>query len=74
MSQVDKHTPGSFCWVEVGTTDARLAKARELRARFAEALSRIHATLEPAQRERLAELVRHGGRRHGCGRWGARTA
>jgi hypothetical protein len=54
--------------------DARLAKARELRARFAEALPRIHAMLEPDQRARLAELVRHGGRQHGCGRWGARTA
>jgi Spy/CpxP family protein refolding chaperone len=54
--------------------EARLARARELRARFAEALSRIHATLDPAQRTRLAELVRSGGRRHGCGRWSARTA
>src|SRR5512132_2262009 len=43
--------------------DARLARARELRARFAEALARIHATLDPAQRARLAELVRSGPRR-----------
>ena len=47
--------------------DARLARARELRVRFAEALSRIHATLDPEQRARLAELVRFAGRRHGCG-------
>ncbi len=49
--------------------DARLAHARELRTRLAEAISRIHATLDPAQRERLAELVRAGPHRHGCGRW-----
>jgi Spy/CpxP family protein refolding chaperone len=54
--------------------DARLAKARELRARFAEALSRIHAILDPAQRARLADLVRSGPRGHGCGRWRATTA
>ncbi|HEY6006243.1 MAG TPA: periplasmic heavy metal sensor [Anaeromyxobacter sp.] len=54
--------------------DARLAKARELRARFADALSRIHATLDPAQRAQLADLLRSGPHRHGCGRWGARTA
>ena len=49
--------------------DARLQHARELRARFAEAVSRIHAALDPAQRAALAELVRYGPRRHGCGRW-----
>ncbi len=48
--------------------DARLARAKELRARFAEALARIHATLDPDQRARLAELVRVGPRAHGCGR------
>ena len=54
--------------------DARLARARELRARFAEALSRIHATLDPEQRAQLAELVRSGPRGRGCGRWRATPA
>jgi predicted enzyme related to lactoylglutathione lyase len=27
MSVVEKHAPGSFCWVELGTTDAKNAKA-----------------------------------------------
>jgi predicted enzyme related to lactoylglutathione lyase len=27
MSVVEKHTPGSFCWAELGTTDAKAAKA-----------------------------------------------
>jgi hypothetical protein len=27
MSVVEKHAPGSFCWVELGTTDAKAAKA-----------------------------------------------
>jgi len=27
MSIVEKHAPGSFCWVELGTTDAKAAKA-----------------------------------------------
>ncbi len=27
MSIVEKHRPGSFCWVELGTTDAKAAKA-----------------------------------------------
>jgi predicted enzyme related to lactoylglutathione lyase len=27
MSVVEKHSPGSFCWVELGTTNARAAKA-----------------------------------------------
>lgn len=47
--------------------DARLARVSALRARFAEALSRIHAALDPAQRTALAELIRSGPR--GCGRW-----
>jgi Spy/CpxP family protein refolding chaperone len=55
--------------------DARLSRARELRSRFAEALSRIHATLDPEQRARLAELVRSGPRGRGCGgRWRATHA
>lgn len=48
--------------------DARLSKTAELRARFAEAVSRVHAALDPSQREALAELVRFGPRRAGCGR------
>ena len=48
--------------------DARLAHLDGLRARFAEALARIHATLDPAQREALAAMVRHGPHRGGCGR------
>lgn len=51
------------------TLDAHLARARELRTRFAEAFSRIHAALDPSQRARLAALLRSGPRRHGCGRW-----
>jgi predicted enzyme related to lactoylglutathione lyase len=27
MSEVHKHAPGNFCWVEIGTTDASKAKA-----------------------------------------------
>lgn len=44
-----------------------LARLAELRARAAAAVSRIHATLDAAQRERLAELVRSGpyGHHHG---------
>jgi Spy/CpxP family protein refolding chaperone len=49
--------------------DARLARARELRGRFAESLARIHAVLDPAQRAALAELVRSGPARRGCGRF-----
>src|SRR5438128_12220994 len=26
MSEVTKHAPGTFCWVELGTTDAEAAK------------------------------------------------
>jgi uncharacterized membrane protein len=40
--------------------DARLARTDALRARFAEAMARVHAALEPAQREALAAMVRHG--------------
>ncbi len=48
--------------------DARLARMDALRARFAEALARIHATLDPPQRAELAAMVRYGPARHGCGR------
>jgi len=37
-----------------------LARLAQLRARAAAAVARIHATLDAAQRERLAELVRAG--------------
>jgi uncharacterized membrane protein len=47
--------------------DPRLARMDALRARFADALARVHATLDPPQREALAAMVRHGPRR-GCGR------
>jgi hypothetical protein len=47
--------------------DARLARLGELRSRFAEAVSRVHSALDPAQRQRLAELVRFGPHRAGCG-------
>jgi len=48
--------------------DARLARATELRSRFAEAVARIHAALDPAQRDALAGLVRRGPHGGGCGR------
>lgn len=49
--------------------DRRLARLDALRARAAEALARVHATLDPDQRARLVALVRHGGhRRHAHGR------
>jgi Spy/CpxP family protein refolding chaperone len=48
--------------------DARLARAEALRARLAEAVARVHAALDPAQRDALAALVRHGPHRGGCGR------
>jgi len=47
--------------------DARLARAEALRVRFAEAVARVHAALDPAQREALAALVREGPHRRGCG-------
>ncbi|ACL66705.1 hypothetical protein A2cp1_3371 [Anaeromyxobacter dehalogenans 2CP-1] len=47
--------------------EARLASASALRARVAEAVARVHDVLDPAQRERLAILLREGPRRHGCG-------
>lgn len=48
--------------------DARLARTETLRARVAEAVARIHAVLEPRQREALAAMVRYGPHRGGCGR------
>jgi uncharacterized membrane protein len=48
--------------------DARLARMDALRARFAEAVARVHATLDPPQREALASMVRFGPHRGGCGR------
>ncbi|HET8539800.1 MAG TPA: periplasmic heavy metal sensor [Anaeromyxobacter sp.] len=48
--------------------DARLARMDALRARFAEALARVHAVLDPPQREALAAMVRRGPHRHGCRR------
>jgi Spy/CpxP family protein refolding chaperone len=44
---------------------ARLARFDALKARAAEALARIHTTLDPEQRTRLAELVRSGPGHHG---------
>jgi hypothetical protein len=52
---------------------ARLARLEALKARAAEALGRIHATLDPEQRARLAELVRSGPGRRGFHR-GCRPA
>jgi Spy/CpxP family protein refolding chaperone len=56
--------------------DARLSRARDLRARAADALARIHAALDPGQRAALAALVREGPHRHGrrCGRLGGAHA
>jgi Spy/CpxP family protein refolding chaperone len=47
--------------------DARLGRAKELRARAAQAFAKVHAALGPEQRARLATLVREGPRGH-CGR------
>lgn len=44
--------------------DARIARLSALRARLAETVARVHATLDPAQRATLAELVRSGGHHH----------
>src|SRR5512139_743145 len=48
--------------------DTRLQRAEALRTRIAEAVARVHAALDPAQREALAAIVRQGPHRHGCGR------
>lgn len=53
--------------------DARLGRMDALRARFAEAVARVHDALDPAQRERVAAMLRHGARRHGCGMGGAQA-
>jgi hypothetical protein len=44
--------------------ERRLARLTALRARAAEALRRVHGTLDERQRRALAALVRSGGRRH----------
>jgi uncharacterized membrane protein len=46
--------------------DARLARLAAVRARAAEAVARVHATLDPDQRARLAALVRAGPRHRRC--------
>ncbi len=51
--------------------ETRLVRVSALRARFADAVSRIHAALDPAQRTALSELIRKGPRRAGCGWRGA---
>jgi Spy/CpxP family protein refolding chaperone len=51
--------------------DARLGRAKELRARAAQSFAKVHAALGPEQRARLAALVREGPFAHGhCGRRG----
>lgn len=40
--------------------DARLARIGAIRTRLTAALTTLHATLDPAQRATLAELIRHG--------------
>ncbi|HVO20594.1 MAG TPA: periplasmic heavy metal sensor [Anaeromyxobacter sp.] len=45
--------------------EPRLERLRALRGRVAEALARVHAALDPAQRAKLAELLSHGPRRRG---------
>jgi len=47
--------------------DEPLVRASALRARVAEAVARIHGTLDQGQRAALAALVRSGPRRHRCG-------
>jgi uncharacterized membrane protein len=54
--------------------DARLARVESVRTRFAEAVARVHAALDPPQREALAEMVRRGPHRGGCGRMRAARA
>jgi hypothetical protein len=44
--------------------EPRLEKLQALRGRIAEALSRVHAALDPAQRAELAALLAHGPRGH----------
>ncbi|HSM93649.1 MAG TPA: periplasmic heavy metal sensor [Anaeromyxobacteraceae bacterium] len=44
--------------------DAHLARLTAVRARLAEAVAKVHATLDPEQRTALAALVREGGHPH----------
>jgi uncharacterized membrane protein len=44
--------------------DARIARLAALRTRLAEGVARIHATLEPTQRETLAAMIRNGHHGH----------
>ncbi len=48
--------------------DRRLERITAVRVKLAEAIARVHATLDPEQRARLAELLRRG--RHGPHRRG----
>lgn len=45
--------------------DARIARLATLRSSLAQAVARIHATLDPTQRATLATLVREGAHGHG---------
>lgn len=47
--------------------DARFERLAALRARLAEGLARVHATLDPWQRTALADLLRRGGHGRRCG-------
>jgi Spy/CpxP family protein refolding chaperone len=47
--------------------DGRLERISALRTKLAAALARIHATLEPAQRQTLAALIRNGAHGRRCG-------
>jgi len=49
--------------------ERRTEKLGQLRARLADALSRVHAALDPEQRLRLAEVLRHGPRGPSGHRW-----
>jgi len=49
--------------------ERRLVKLAQVRARLAGALVRLHAALDPEQRQRLAELLRHGPRGPHGRRW-----
>jgi len=49
--------------------ERRTEKLAQLRARLADALARVHAALDPEQRLRLAEVLRHGPRGPHGHRW-----
>lgn len=51
-----------------------LSRLADLRAKVAGSLARIHAALDEAQRQRLADLVRHGRRHPHAGGHGPRHA